>query len=62
MSFKGGGDVPVTPETQLVTVNGHPVVIEQIITSGELLVTMTMTIAISLILAVIVLYLFGGRR
>lgn len=50
------------PGTETVIINGNPVVIEKIITSGDLIIASLQTIIISIILGVILLFLFGGRR
>jgi hypothetical protein len=50
------------PETETVMINGSPVIIEKVITSGDLILSSMLTVLISLILALIVLHFIGGRR
>lgn len=50
------------PGTETVMINGNPVVIEKIITSGDLIIASLQTVMISIMLGVVVLFLFGGRR
>ncbi len=50
------------PETEIILLNGNPVIIEKVITSGELLVSALMTVLISLVLSMIILYIIKGGR
>ncbi len=50
------------PGTEEVIINGNAVVIEKIITSGDLIIASLQTIIISIMLGVILLFMFGGRR
>ena len=49
-------------ETETILINGTPVLVEQSMTSGDLIIASLMTIIISLIIGVVALYLIGGRR
>jgi hypothetical protein len=50
------------PETETIVINGNPLIIEKVATSGELIIASLLTVIISLVLGAIVLYILGGRR
>lgn len=50
------------PGTETVMINGNAVVIEKIITSGDLIIASLQTIIISIMIGAILLHMFGGRR
>jgi hypothetical protein len=50
------------PEYETVMINGNAVVIEKMITSGDLLIITLITVMTTIFVAMIILFLFGGWR
>jgi hypothetical protein len=50
------------PETETIVINGNPLIIEKMVTSGELIIASLLTVIISLVLGAILLFILGGRR